>query len=155
MLVHLPSVYQAFSRIVDVEGYIYLDTNRYSVPERLIGKAVEVYKYTSEVKVLFRHREVAEHPRFVGKRHKQNTHKTHHRARRRQVYQEPCEEERQLRGEAELLDNYVTELKKHSPGRGVSRLRSLLQMRRTYPKEAFLGAVETASQYGLYDLACL
>ena len=26
-------------------GYAYLDTNRYSVPERLIGKKVEVYKY--------------------------------------------------------------------------------------------------------------
>ncbi len=98
MPVHLPPVYQAFTRIVDVEGYVYLDTNRYSVPERLIGKEVEVYKYPARVKVLFRHREVAEHPRFVGKRHKQHTLKAHHRARRRQVYQQPCEEERQLRG---------------------------------------------------------
>jgi len=155
MPVHLPPVYQAFTRIVDVEGYVYLDTNRYSVPERLIGKEVEVYKYPARVKVLFRHREVAEHPRFVGKRHKQHTLKAHHRARRRQVYQQPCEEERQLRGESELLNCYVGELKKRSPGRGVSRLRRLLLMRRTYPKEAFLGAIETALQYGLYDLARL
>jgi antirestriction protein ArdC len=42
---YLPPVYQAFPRTVDVEGYAYLDTNRYSVPERLIGKQVEVYKY--------------------------------------------------------------------------------------------------------------
>ena len=27
---HLPPVYRAFTRIVDVEGYAYLDTNRYS-----------------------------------------------------------------------------------------------------------------------------
>jgi len=155
MPAHLPPVYQAFTRIVDVEGYVYLETNRYSVPERLIGKAVEVYKYPQAVKVLFRHHEVAEHPRFVGKRHKQHTLKAHHRARRRQVYQKPCEEERQLRGESALLNRYVAELKKRSPGRGVSRLRRLLQMRRTYPKEAFLGAVETALQYGLYDLARL
>ncbi len=152
---HLPPVYQAFTRIVDVEGYVYLDTNRYSVPERLIGKQVEVYKYPEVVKVLFGHREMAQHPRFVGKRHKQNTLKAHRRAKRRQAYQAPCEEERQLCGESECLNRYVAELKKRSPGRGVSRLRRLLLMRRTYPKEAFVGAVETALQYGLYDLARL
>lgn len=35
---YLPPVYRAFARTVDVEGYAYLDTNRHSVPERLIGK---------------------------------------------------------------------------------------------------------------------
>jgi hypothetical protein len=149
---YLPPVYQAFSRIVDVEGYVYLDTNRYSVPERLIGKTVEVYKYPDEVKVLFRHREVAEHPRLVGKRHGQNTLKAHRRPRRRQAYQGPSDEERQLCGESEVLSRYVSGLKKRSPGRGVSRLRRLLAMRRTYPRQAFLGAIETALQYGLYDL---
>ena len=64
---YLPPVYQAFTRIVDVEGYVYLDTNRYSAPARLIGKTVEVYKYPQQVKILFRHREVAWHPRLVGK----------------------------------------------------------------------------------------
>ena len=141
---HLPPVYQAVTRIVDVEGYAYLDTNRYSVPERLIGKQVEV--------ILFRHREVAEHPRLVGKRQARSTLKAHRRAKRRQAYQGPSSEERQLRGESELLDRYVSGLKKRSPGRGVSRLRRLLAMRRTYPRQAFVAAVEKALQYGLYDL---
>lgn len=149
---YLPPVYQAFTRIVDVEGYIFLDTNRYSVPERLIGKKVEVYKYPEAVKVLFRHHEVAEHPRLVGKRFAQNTLKAHRRPRRRQAYQGPSTEERQLCGESEVLNRYVAGLKKRSPGRGVSRLRRLLAMRRTYPRQAFLAAVETALQYGLYDL---
>ena len=149
---HLPPVYQAFSRLVDVEGYAYLDTNRYSVPERLIGKRVEVYKYPQQVKILFRHREVAEHPRLVGQRHAQSTLKEHRRAQRRQAYQGRCEEERQLRGHSTLLDRYVSGLKKRSPGRGVSRLRRLLAMRRSYPPQAFLAAIETALAYGLYDL---
>jgi hypothetical protein len=149
---YLPPVYQAFTRIVDVEGYVYLDTNRYSTPERLIGKKVEVYKYPEEVKVLFRHREVAEHPRLIGKRFGQNTLKAHRRPRRRQAYQGPSDEERQLCGESEILNRYVAGLKKRSPGRGVSRLRRLLAMRRTYPRQAFLAAIETALQYGLYDL---
>jgi hypothetical protein len=147
-----PPVYQAGTRIVDVEGYVYLDTNRYSVPERLIGKEVEVYKYLENVKVLFRHREVAEHPRLVGTRHGQHTLKAHRRAQRRQAYQGACEEERQLCGESEILNRYVAGLKKRSPGRGVSRLRRLLALRRTYPREAFLGAIEKALHYGLYDL---
>jgi hypothetical protein len=49
-------------------------------------------------------------------------------------------------------DRYVSDLKKRSPGRGVSRLRRLLAMRRTYPQQAFLAAIEKALQYGLYDL---
>jgi hypothetical protein len=149
---YLPPIYQAFTRIVDVEGYVYLDTNRYSVPERLIGKEVEVYKYPQQVKVLFRHREVAEHPRLVGQRHAQSTLKEHRRANRRQAYQGPSDEERQLRGQSELLDRYISGLKQRSPGRGVSRLRRLLAMRRSYPPQAFIAAVETALQYGLYDL---
>jgi hypothetical protein len=149
---YLPPVYQAFTRIVDVEGYVYLDTNRYSTPERLIGKTVEVYKYPEQVKVLFRHREVAEHPRLVGKRHKQNTLKAHRRSGKRQAYRSPSDEERQLVGESDVLDRYVAGLKKRSPGRGVSRLRRLLAMRRTYPRQAFVAAIETALQYGLYDL---
>jgi len=149
---YLPPVYQAFTRIVDVEGYVYLDTNRYSVPERLIGKKLEVYKYPEQVKVLFRHREVAKHPRLVGKRHGQSTLKAHRRPKRRQAYQGPCDEERQLCGESDILNRYVAGLKKRSPGRGVSRLRRLLSMRRTYPRQAFLAAIEKALQYGLYDL---
>ena len=148
----LPEVYRLHHRIVDVEGYVYLDTNRYSVPERLIGKEVEVYKYPQQVKVLFRHREVAEHPRLVGQRHAQSTLKEHRRANRRQAYQGPSDEERQLRGQSELLDRYISGLKQRSPGRGVSRLRRLLAMRRSYPPQAFIAAVETALQYGLYDL---
>jgi hypothetical protein len=88
----------------------------------------------------------------VGQRHGQSTLKAHRRPQRRHAYQGPSEEERQLRGESERLDRYVSGLKKRSPGRGVSRLRRLLAMRRTYPRQAFLAAIETALQYGLYDL---
>jgi hypothetical protein len=149
---YLPPVYQALTRTVDVEGYAYLDTNRYSVPERLIGKQVEVYKYLHQVKVLFRHRVVAGHPRLVGQRHGQHTLKEHRKPERRRAYQGPSSEEQQLRGDAEALNRYVSALKRRSPGRGVARLRRLLAMRRTYPREAFLAAIEKALHYGLYDL---
>ena len=54
--------------------------------------------------------------------------------------------------DSDVLKRYVAGLKKRSPGRGVSRLRRLLTMRRTYPRQPFMAAVEQALHYGLYDL---
>jgi len=34
----LPPIYEHSQRLVDSKGFINLDTNRYSVPEKLIGK---------------------------------------------------------------------------------------------------------------------
>jgi hypothetical protein len=53
------------------------------------------------------------------------------------------------------LDQYVAALKRRAPGRGVSRLRRLLELQRSYPAEPFLAAVKQALQYGLFDLARL
>jgi len=46
----------------------------------------------------------------------------------------------------------VAELKKRAPGRGVAKLKRLLTLKRTYPPEPFLAAIEQAAHYGLYDL---
>ena len=55
----------------------------------------------------------------------------------------------------EILDQYVAELKKRSRGRGVVKLRRLLDLQRAYPREAFILAVNKAYKYGLYDLTRL
>jgi hypothetical protein len=75
---YLPPIYETVHRVVDVAGYINLDTNRYSVPERLIGKEVEVHKHAEKVVVVFNHQEVASHPRLIGKREAHVTHPSHH-----------------------------------------------------------------------------
>jgi len=49
----------------------------------------------------------------------------------------------------------VAELKKRSPGRGVAKLKRLLNLQRTYPAAPFLDAIEQAAKYGLYDLGRL
>lgn len=71
------------------------------------------------------------------------------------MYRGPSAEERALLGESRILDRYVGEIKKRSTGRGVARLRRLLNLKRTYPTEPFLAAVEKALAYGLYDLSRL
>ena len=67
----------------------------------------------------------------------------------------PSPQEQALQGRDPLLDRYVAELKKRSPGRGVAKLRRLLELKRAYPAEPFLAAVAQALEYGLFDLARL
>ena len=153
---YLPPVYDTVHRVVDVAGYVNLDTNRYSVPERLIGKKVEVQKHYESVLVFFEHKQVANHLRIIGKRESHVTIPGHHGPLHRdRVYRGPSAEERALLGESEILDRYVSEIKKRSTGRGVARLRRLLNLKRTYPSEPFLAAIEKALTYGLYDLSRL
>lgn len=150
-----PPVYETYERIVDISGYVSLDTNRYSVPERFVGQPVTVYKYPAEVRIYRRDRLLATHPRLVAQRDAYHTLPGHHPTPQRQQRRGPSPEEQRLRGEDDRLDRYITALKQRAPGRGVRKLRRLLELKRTYPRSAFLAAIDTALQYGLYDLARL
>jgi len=57
-----------------------------------------------------------------------------------------------LRGEHPTLDAYVVALAAHLNGRGARALNRLLQLKRSYPPQPFLAAVEQALKYGLFDL---
>jgi transposase len=153
---YIPPVYQTFYRTVDVAGYVQVDTNRYSVPERLIAKEVEVHKLWDRIEVFFKNQKMADHPRFLDKRETRITTNGHHPPFNRQrAYEGPCQEEKTLVGQSERLDQYVEELKKRSSGRGVRSMRKLLDLKRTYPPEAFEKALGEALRYGLYDLSRL
>jgi hypothetical protein len=150
---YLPPVYQTLYRTVDVAGYVQVDTNRYSVPERLIGKEVEVHKLWGGVEVFFKNQKVAHHPRLIDKRETRITTKGHHPPlNRERAHEGPCTEEKTLVGQSEGLDQYVQQLKRRSSGRGVRQMRRLLDLKRTYPPEPFEKAVVQALRYGLYDL---
>lgn len=153
---YIPPVYQSSFRVVDVEAYVTLDTHRYSVPERLIAQTVEVLKYPDRVRVVYQHHQVADHPRLIGRRDGKITAPGHHQPLAKQrAYRGPAAEEQHLMGHTERLDRYVGELKQRAAGRGVARLRRLLNLKRTYPTDAFDAAIEQALHYGLYDLGRL
>jgi transposase len=153
---YIPPVYQTFERVVDLEGFVNVDTNRYSVPERLIGKRLEVHKHWDRIVVFFDRKQVAEHLRVMDKRDTRVIHPGHHSPMLRdRAHQGVSHEETALLGHAEVLDRYVRELRKRSSGRGILKLRRLLNLKRDYPADAFLGAVAKAYAYGLYDLARL
>jgi hypothetical protein len=149
-------VYQTFERMVDLEGFVNVDTNRYSVPERLIGKRTEVHKHWDRIVVFFDRKQVAEHPRIMDKRDTRVIHPGHHEPKLRdKAHRGPSVEEIALLEHSEILDRYVQELRKRSTGRGILKLRRLLNLKRDYPVDAFLAAVGKAFAYGLYDLARL
>ena len=153
---YIPPVTQIHYRVVDTQGYIHLDTNRYSVPERILGKKVAVHKRPEQVLVFQGQNLVAEHPRLIGQRNTDHLVKAHHPSLQRgKTPSGPSHQEQALRGRDPLLDRYVAELKKRSPGRGVAKLRRLLELKRSYPAEPFLAAVAQALEYGLFDLARL
>jgi hypothetical protein len=62
------------------------------------------------------------------------------------------EAERQLTGHGTLLDAYLLAMKSKVRGRGGWAFNQLLQLKRLYPTDAFMAAIEQAKQYGLYDM---
>jgi len=153
---YIPPVYQSFDRTVNVSGYVQVDTNCYSVPERLTGKEVEVHKLWDRIEIFFKNQKVADHPRLLDKRETRITIHGHHAPFSRQrAHEGPCWEEKTLLGHQQWLDPFVKELKRRSSGRGVIPMRRLLDLKRTYPPEAFEKAILQALHYGLYDLSRL
>lgn len=146
----LPPIYEVFDRVVDLNGYVSLDANRYSVPERLLGQTVTVYKYPAQVEVHHRGILVASHARLVGQRDARSTDPSHHRSPVR-APRAPSLEAQLLRDSPEL-ETYARALKQRGRGRA---LRRLLELQRTYPKAPFLAAVRQAAHFGMYDLGRL
>ncbi len=60
-----PEVYALHHRLVDVEGYVRVNSNRYTAPWQLIGKRVEVRETKSRIEIFDGPRLVADHVRVV------------------------------------------------------------------------------------------
>jgi hypothetical protein len=150
----LPPVYEVLERVVDLYGYVSVDTNRYSAPERWIGQTLTVYKYPAEIQIFHRGTLVATHPRLIDKRDGKHLIAQHHSVPQR-APRGPALEEQLLRGDHPSLERYAAALKSHAHGRGLRQLRRLLEMKRTYPSAPFLAALEQALQFGLFDLGRL
>ncbi|MEJ2326139.1 MAG: hypothetical protein P8Y25_04630 [Chromatiaceae bacterium] len=152
---YIPPVTEIHYRVVDCYGFVHLDTCRYSVPERWVGKKVAVHKRPEQVLVYADRQQIAEHPRLIGQRQGERCAPGHHPRLERRRAAGPSPQEQALTGRDPRLDAYVVALKKRAPGRGVGKLRRLLELKRTYPAEPFLGAIEQALRYGLFDLTRL
>ena len=153
---HIPPVYQTLQRVVDMSGFVTVDTNRYSVPERLCKQHVEVLKSFAHISIYHKNRKVAVHNRLIDKRDAKVTAPGHHVPFYKNKNKENIVKEQSiLMGRSKTLDRYVAGIKKSCYGSGRRKLQKLLQLQRTYPADAFEKAVVSALHYGLYDLARL
>jgi transposase len=148
-----PPVYLLHQRLVDVEGYVSVDVNRYSVPDDLIGRQVEVRQTKDTIEIYRGPRLVATHKRVVestGRKYRLPEHR-HQRGQGLKRSDRAPEEELLL---AKIPESaaYVEALKKRYGGRATLALRRLLRLAEDYPRPPLLDAIQSAAQYGLFDL---
>jgi transposase len=149
----IPEVYRLHQRLVDIEGYVMLHTNRYSVPLDWIGRRVEVRETKDKIEIQLDTRRLVTHHRIAEAEH-QRVMLAEHRPPRvqRAPRPDPHPEENAILTAAPELAEYVAGLKQRSHKIITLALRQLLRFVREYPREPLLGAVREAARYGLYDL---
>jgi transposase len=150
---HVPEVYQLYTRIVDADGYVNVNRIRYSAPYRLIGRSLEVRETLERVDLYEGPRRVASHTRVAGPVDTRVTDPSHRppRGQGRSSYRQVAPEELQMLKIEARLASYVQALKLHIGDRRAP-LRRLLSMLQDYPRGAFLAALQAAEQYRLFDL---
>ena len=149
----IPEVYRLNQRTVDVEGYVSVNSNRYSVPAAWIGRRVEVRETRDKIEVELDARRMITHARVATAEAQRITLAEHRPPRGEGVKRgAPHPEEQAILAAAPELAPYVVALKQKGRKVIALALRQLLRLVREYPRQPLLGAVEEAAQYGLYDL---
>jgi hypothetical protein len=149
----VPEVYRLHHRIVDTEGYVSVQTNRYSVPSDWIGRQVEVRETRSHIDIQYGSRQTVRHDRVLESIGKRITLPEHRPPRGQGIKRtDPRPEEKTLGAAIPEITGYVDALKQHGRKHITLALRQLLRMAREYPRQPFLSAVTEAAHYGLYDL---
>jgi hypothetical protein len=149
--VWVPEVYRLHERMVDVEGYVTVNTNRYSVPVDWIGRRIEVRETRDKIEIQLDARHLITHRR-VAEAERRHVMLAEHRPPRGTKRPDPHPEEAQILKMVPEIAGYVVALKTNSRKLVVLALRQLLRMVREYPREPLVAAVAEAARYGLYDL---
>src|SRR5579863_7933268 len=132
----IPEVYRLHQRLVDIEGYVALNSNRYSVPLEWIGRRVAVRETRDKIEIQLDARRLVTHRRIVDAEH-QRVMLAEHRPPRgqRASRPDPHPEEQAIVAVAPELADYVVSLKQRSHKVITLALRQLLRLVREYPRE--------------------
>jgi hypothetical protein len=151
---HIPEVYEPHLRRVDVDGYLSLHTNRYSVPAALIGRRLEVRETRDQIRIFDGPRLVIAHERQEPGAHQRLLRPEHQEPRRsRRPAPPPAPEEILLRRAAPRLAPLIDALRRHYGGQAARALRQLHRLYLDYPLDVLIAAVETALAHRLIDPA--
>ncbi len=149
----IPEVYRLHPRTVDVEGYVAVNTNRYSVPVSWIGRRVEVRETKDKIEIQLDARNIVTHTRIAEPVQQRITSAQHRPPRGEGIKRsDPHPEEKAIIESAPEIADYMAAVKQRGRKVVALALRQLLRLVREYPREPFLSAVREAGQYGLYDL---
>jgi hypothetical protein len=149
----IPEVYRVHQRMVDIEGYIVLHSNRYSVPLDWMGRRVEVRETRDKIEIQLDSQRLVTHRRIAEAEHQRVMLPEHRPPRgQRAPRPDPHTEEKDIVTAVPELADYVGALKQRSRKVITLALRQLLRLVREYPRQPLLSAVREASHYGLYDL---
>ncbi|MCX6635618.1 MAG: IS21 family transposase, partial [Acidobacteria bacterium] len=149
----IPEVYRLHQRMVDIEGYVALHTNRYSVPVDWIGRRVEVRETKDKIEIQRDARNLVTHTRIADAEHQRITLAQHRPPRGQGIERpDPHPEEKAVLEAAPERADYVAAMKQRGHKAPTLALRQLLRLVREYPREPLLAAVREAARYGLYDL---
>ena len=149
----IPEVYRLHPRTVDVEGYVSVNSVRYSVPVTWIGRRVEVRETRDKLEIELDARHTVTHIRALTPPSQRITLAEHRPPRGEGVKRsDPHPEEQALVEAAPEIAPYVAALKQKGRKVVALALRQLLRLLKEYPRSPFLAAVREAAQYGLYDL---
>jgi len=149
----IPEPYRLHPRTVDVEGYVSVNSVRYSVPVTWIGRRVEVRETRDQLEIELDARHTVTHIRALTPPSQRITLAEHRPPRGEGVKRsDPHPEEQALVEAAPEIAPYVAALKQKGRKVVALALRQLLRLLKEYPRSPFLAAVREAAQYGLYDL---
>ena len=151
--VWIPEVYRLYPRLVDIEGYVALHTNRYSVPLDWIGRRVEVRETKDQMEIQLDARHLVRHRRLAEAQHQRLLLAGHHPPRGQGLPRpDPHPEEKAILAAVPEMAEYLAALKQRSRKVLTLALRQLWRLVREYPRKPLLAAVQEAAHYGLYDL---
>jgi hypothetical protein len=130
----IPEVYRLHQRTVDVEGYVALHSNRYSVPVAWIGRRVEIRETKDKIEIQLDARNIVTHERVPDEQYQRITLGAHRPPREQGLKRSDSHPEEQaiLQAAPEIAE-YVSALKQHSRKLVVLALRQLLRLVREYP----------------------
>jgi len=149
----IPEVYRLHERIVDIEGYVALHSNRYSVPYTWTGRRVEIRETRGKIEIQLDARNIVAHDHVAEAQQQRITLASHRPSRGEGIKRgaPPAEHQTILQSAPELA-SYLTALQKHGRQSFILALRQLLRMLRDYPRHAVITAIDEAARYGLYDM---
>lgn len=155
----LPEIYQVHPRLVDVEGWVNLDLNRYSVPEVHIGQRVEARESRDRVKVYLGRRLLADHSRIHPRAGRRSRIPGHH-TRRGWVWNRKNDpatfpslpEEATLAAQGPEFLRMLAALRKAKGGRAVPAIRRLHRLFLDFPTDVVRRAITRALEHNLLEI---